>query len=101
MISGGRSRPGSPRTGLGGDIPEPGGEVTGKPGGCLPGAGQARRADAGEDDADCPAVAVAVVAADRASRFQVAEPGEEGLDVTPAQRRRYLPPVLTAAQGLR
>ena len=61
--------------GLGGDVTDPEGEVAGQPGGGLPGAGQAERADPGQDGAGAPADDVAVVAADRRGRFKVAEAG--------------------------
>ena len=87
--------------GLGGDVADPDGEVAGQPGGGLPGTGQAQRADPGQDGAGAPADDVAVVAADRPCRFQVAEPVEEVLDVGPAQRGREVSVVGPAAQAFR
>ena len=55
MISGGTSRPGSPRSGSAGMSRAFEGEVAGQPGRWLPGPGQAEGADAGQHLADVPA----------------------------------------------
>src|SRR5271154_6224082 len=65
MISGGRSRPGSPRPGAGGGGGGAPAGGAGPPGRGLPGPGQAQAADPGQRGADAPADDVAVVAADR------------------------------------
>ena len=85
--------------GLGGDVAEPEGEVTGQPGGRLAGPGQAQGADPGQRSAGAAADDVAVVAADRPGRLEVAEPVEEALDVGPAERGRDEPAVVAGAQA--
>ena len=85
--------------GAGGDVAAADHEVAGQPGGWLPGPGQADRADPSQDGLHVLADHGAVASADRARRFQVGHPGQEGLDVGPAQAGRCHPVIAAGPQA--
>ena len=70
-------------------------EVLGQPGGGLTGAGQSERPHSGQDESCSTAGSVAHVGREVPAIVEEHEPGQEVLDVPPAERCRLLSPVVT------